>query len=340
MKQRIAYFDILNIVACFSVIALHHNWLTFCFEPTAAWAQSLIIEVLCYFAVPVFFMLSGANLLDYQEHYSTNEFFKRRFLRAVLPFFLWSLLWGLLTRSIFKITGFVDLLNAIILSRFCNVYWFFLPLFMLYLMTPALVKIAQDKKLHEYFVLLTFLLGSFFPLLNKIFQIEGNVFVENSCMYVCMYALLGYYLKNYSIKKEFEFIIYIVALLMLAIRYFVTYFLSYQCGTTDKLLFSYAYPTAVFPAIAVFLLAKKVQYTNLSSKTVSNLKKISSCSLGVYLIHIGIVSIILPKVLSSTIGLSNTSFVYRVILPPFSYLICVAIVYFCKQLKILKYIFP
>lgn len=35
-------------------------------------------------------MISGATLMNYREKYSTKEFLKRRFLRAGVPFLLWS----------------------------------------------------------------------------------------------------------------------------------------------------------------------------------------------------------------------------------------------------------
>lgn len=39
-----------------------------------AWNTSLIVECLFYFAVPVFVMLSGANLMNYRKKYDTKTF--------------------------------------------------------------------------------------------------------------------------------------------------------------------------------------------------------------------------------------------------------------------------
>ena len=48
-KSRITYFDILNILACFAVLALQHNGIVHNFTViTLAWKQSLMCEVLVY----------------------------------------------------------------------------------------------------------------------------------------------------------------------------------------------------------------------------------------------------------------------------------------------------
>ena len=91
-KERIFYFDILNILAIISVIAMHCNGLVHGDPNTRAWNSSLLVECICYWAVPIFFMLSGANLLRYREKYDTKQFFKKRMLKVVIPFVFWALI--------------------------------------------------------------------------------------------------------------------------------------------------------------------------------------------------------------------------------------------------------
>ena len=79
-KQRILYLDVLNIFACFAVLMLHHNGIVHNYNVNSlAWKQALIFEVLFYWAVPIFFMLTGATLVSYREQYSTKVFFTKRF---------------------------------------------------------------------------------------------------------------------------------------------------------------------------------------------------------------------------------------------------------------------
>ena len=69
MKEK-RYLDLLSIIAAFSVIILHVNGVFWEFSSTQSyWKSALIIESVFYFAVPVFFMISGATLMNFYERY-------------------------------------------------------------------------------------------------------------------------------------------------------------------------------------------------------------------------------------------------------------------------------
>ena len=90
MKERIVYFDVLNVVSCFSVVCLHCNCYIHSFAKDEWWWLRVLIEVVFYFAVPVFFMLSGATLFDYRNRYSLSTFYKKRIQRTFIPFLFWG----------------------------------------------------------------------------------------------------------------------------------------------------------------------------------------------------------------------------------------------------------
>ena len=56
-RPRNLAFDVMNVLSCLAVIALHHNALVHSFHPTRGWVQSLVVECVCYWAVPVFMMI-------------------------------------------------------------------------------------------------------------------------------------------------------------------------------------------------------------------------------------------------------------------------------------------
>ena len=62
--------DILNILACVAVIFLHVNGAVWAFSYERYWTTSLVIECVFFLAVPVFFLLSGATLMDYRQRYN------------------------------------------------------------------------------------------------------------------------------------------------------------------------------------------------------------------------------------------------------------------------------
>ena len=75
VPKRVVYFDVLNVLACLCVIGMHCNGAVHVFSDTYVWRQSLLVDVLAYWAVPVFIMLSGATLMNYRRRYSTKVFF-------------------------------------------------------------------------------------------------------------------------------------------------------------------------------------------------------------------------------------------------------------------------
>ena len=89
--KRVLYFDLLNICACICVVALHCNGIVHSYSDARCWKTSLIVETVAYWAVPVFFMLTGATLMDYRKKYSTKEYFIKRFTKTLIPFIAWSL---------------------------------------------------------------------------------------------------------------------------------------------------------------------------------------------------------------------------------------------------------
>lgn len=70
MKKKI-YIQILGVIACLAVVAMHVNGCFWQFSYDRYWITANIIECICYFAVPIFFMISGATLLNYRKRYTT-----------------------------------------------------------------------------------------------------------------------------------------------------------------------------------------------------------------------------------------------------------------------------
>ncbi len=69
MKKKY-YIQNLSVLSAFAVVALHVNGEFWNFSYGRYWITSNIIESLFYFAVPIFFMITGVTLVDYNERYS------------------------------------------------------------------------------------------------------------------------------------------------------------------------------------------------------------------------------------------------------------------------------
>lgn len=338
MKERVYYFDFLNVIACIAVIALHENGVVHKYSPESYWWQALIAEVTCYWAVPIFFMLSGANLMQYRERYGTREFFTHRFRRAVVPFLVWSLIWMAIRYVSGNNTNLspFHIIDCIIHTQYQQVYWFFIPLFGIYLLMPALSWLSRYRKTLIYLAGLLFAVTG---VINPLLLWAGMAPVytmENAMAGPVLFVLLGFLIKDTRGRVNYVWALVALTIGCWCLRYFVTLTLSQANGVIYRGMFNYYYFTSIIPAVAVFVLAKDYFPRTLSPRTAKALTAMSSCSLGIYLLHMVFINYE-PAILD----ISRTSLLFRVGFIPVNYLLCLAIVYAVKKIPGLgRVIFP
>ena len=153
---------------------------------------------------------------------------------------------------------------------------------------------------------------------------------------------LGYLLSTQDIKKKHRIIIYVLAIIGVLFRYISTYILSKQAGEVIKITWSltntYASWHSVLLACAVFVFVKNLKIDEKikqNPKIVGLLKKISSCSFGIYLIH-KIVIYYQVKLLNINIE----SWQWRTIGIVTTYIISLGFIYILKKIPIVKKIVP
>ena len=89
--QRLHYIDVLNCIAIIFVLLLHSSQLAhFGISKDSNFIVTEIMQCLFIPAVYIFFMNSGATLLDYRDKYDTKTFYKKRLKRVLIPFLFWS----------------------------------------------------------------------------------------------------------------------------------------------------------------------------------------------------------------------------------------------------------
>jgi len=65
-KYNIGY-DILTMLACLMVVFFHTNGIVYTYSDTLSWKISVVERCIVYSAIPIFFMLTGAKLMDYRK---------------------------------------------------------------------------------------------------------------------------------------------------------------------------------------------------------------------------------------------------------------------------------
>lgn len=300
--KYVLYYDLLNICACLCVIFMHCNGIVHGFSDSRAWKEALIVEVLAYWAVPVFFMISGATLMGYREKYSTKVYFEKRFIKTLIPFLIWNVINLVLKICKNEIEIDIELLNPIhifdmvINSSIEPIYWFFIPLFIVYLSIPVLSVLKDNVELLKYIVVIGLLTDSVFPLIFNILNISynGNLYFPLTGGYI-LYVIIGYLLATVPLEKKCRYCIYFGGIVGIFIRYGTTYFLSIKEQGLNKLTWGYKNFPAVLLSVAVFVFFKYIEWEKVfKTEMLKNLiRNISSASFGIYLIHMIIIRALL-----------------------------------------------
>lgn len=342
-KKRILYFDILNILACFGVVYLHQNGIVHWYDiHTAPFKQSLIFEVGFFWAVPIFFMLSGATLFDYRSRYSTKEFLLRRAKRVLIPFLFFSvlmLIWHC-SNGTFTIEdySFSNLLTIILFNQHESIYWFFLPMLATYLCMPVLSLLKDQKQILWYMFFVGFLTLSCFPLL---FRVIGSAWNTSANFPMTggylIFTILGYLLATTDFSKKQRIGFYVLAICSALFRYFGTIYLSNKAGLLDRTFFDYMQFHSVFLACGVFIFFKQISWDRIfrAPAHIKILTTISSCSFGIYLIHI-----VVQYYERSLTNWTPDRLIYRTVGCFITYGVALAIIFIAKKIPIIKKLIP
>ena len=305
--NKLAYISVINVVAAISVVIIHANvgfWLDY---RKPFWDVANVIECVFYFAVPVFFMLSGATLIDYQDKYSTKEFFIKRFKKTVIPFLAWSLvgfLWAYRKTLWAMLMGepnqgldwtFSGVLNGIINTRYRDIYWFFIPLFCIYLTIPLLASVRKEKrvKIFTYIIFISLAINFVLPFALAVLDRYAGIKIgwKNYNIYVgfqyLYYVLLGYVFTKRKIKLKFRLIIYAFALAGLLTHIIGTYCETKANPTGHVVAFykDYYNLPCVLYSTGIFLFLKQAGSKLKNKNVVGLFSLLQGYTFPIYLIH-------------------------------------------------------
>lgn len=342
-KNHTVYIDYLNVAACIAVIALHCNGCFWVFSDTARyWKTSVIIEHVFYWAVPIFFMIMGCTLLDFDKKYDVKTFFKKRFNRTVIPFLIWSVIAIIFYNkaTLLHNISLSWIIDQIINTKTMGVYWFFIPCFAVYLSLPVINAIDEHRrtKIYTYSVIFAFVTISILPCIFNLLKWQYNYgFTTLISGGYLIYVLLGYLLENsYKLNKKQRLFIYGLGIAGLLLRMIPTYYWSLEDGKINSVMGGYTnFPTVLY-SVAIFTFFKyEISNWQLLKQIYPLIKKLSAYSLGVYLVHMHFV-INLPHILK----IADTSIYWRTLGVIVVYVCCLAVVYVLKNIPIVRKIVP
>lgn len=351
-KDRIHYISILSIVSAFAVVFLHANGCFWAYSEKQYWFSANIIECLMYFAVPVFFMISGATLIDYREKYSTKEYFIKRIKKTVIPFLVWSII-GIIFRIIegwiqIKEVSFKGIFEMILNSECVGIYWFFGALFGIYLCIPVLSAIPQNmrKSIFTYIAVGAFVINSLLPFIGTLINFnyskldpEDRIYFGIGIGYL-LYVVLGYLLHEYNMSRKMTVIIYILGIIGLFMHLLGTYRLSTQAGEIVETYKGYNNVPCILYSIAVFVFFKNLIIKLSNNKKANSViiwmdKRLGSYTFSIYLLHWYFMEVAIKL-----LKLDGFSLIYRLGAPIIIVILCIVITKVIRRIPGMKWLLP
>lgn len=345
-RGRIDYITLLSVLSAYAVVQLHTNRCFWPYSPKPFWTSALVIECICGFCVPIFFMISGATLIDYRERYSTKEYFIKRFKRAFIPYVVWCYI-GLLYNLLMGYTKIEEInLHKIIITVLSGdsigIYWFFPILFGIYLSIPLFAAVEKPlrKNVFLYLIIASILVNTLVHFIRNVFHLDFtfSTSVHVAASYL-VYVLAGYWITHYDVNKIVEILVYIMGLACVITQIIGTYYLSNNLGALDETYKGFENFPCIMYSIAVFMLIKRIGPFMMRGGAGKLIKRISSYTLGIYLIHWYVLEI-LENLLVKYCNLVITDLWYRLISPLLIIPICILIIWILRKIPVIKYIVP
>ena len=345
MSRKVNYLDFASILSAIAVVILHTNRIFWTFSATERyWVTANFIDSFFYFAVPVFFMISGATLLNFYNRYGIKEFLKKRAFKTLIPYLFWSFFAILFTVYYLKTTKpqdvtFSYVMTNLLTGRAISIYWFFIPLFCIYLAIPLFAAIKEEKRkeVFSYIALVGFILNVIIPFINKIFKIDlGYSFTVGVVSGYLLWVVLGYLLHNYELNRRNRCCIYFAGAIGLLLHIFGTYYSSLEVGTVSSLYKGYNNLPCVLQSVAAFVFIKQISTKLLNHQGVERVVHLlRDYTFSLYLIHYYLIDVFVKELM-----INEKMIIWRLggVVPIF--IVTILITYVLRRIKIGKWILP
>lgn len=303
-KSRMIHLDLLRVFAAFSVVMLHSAaqfWYTLDMSSTE-WLIANTYDALFRFGVPVFVMLSGALFLAPDYEMNVKRLYKHNILRLAIIYSVWSVVYGLLdcfTKYDIRQMGLKQILREIISGRYH--LWYIPMLVGIYVTLPILRSWLEHAKKStvQYFLILFIVLQVGEETLraliftDEIHAILDLIKVDMLSGYLG-YFVLGYYLAHIGIGPKLKRALYIGVIPAMLANTVLGYFWTRRLGTQVTPIYDCFGMFTFVVATALFVFAlDKWKEKKLSDRSSKWIEELSACTLGVYLLHVGLMEITL-----------------------------------------------
>lgn len=297
---RLAYADLLRVFATIAVIVLHlaGSQMGVVSVTSPAWRVFNVYDALVRWCVPVFVMLSGMFMLDPHKGLPTAKLFFHNALRILICLVFWGGVYAVVeyvaAGGRFTLWG---LWGAILNAFRGNTHyhlWFLYMILGLYLVTPILRAFCRGASRWDfhYFFIIAFLFASllptafyFWPNSTAVLHTWYDKLGVQLVMGYVGYYVAGYYLKEYTISRLAEALIYVFGVIGAVVTVWGTRVLSLRAGGLVDVFYGYHSPTVVCFSVAIFVLFRYVLGVSDERSRKQRLGGVARISFGIYLVH-------------------------------------------------------
>lgn len=208
MKKNVQ-FEYMRAIAIIGVVTIHTFNSAIIYFGKAATNLTLVLYDavlnMMWYAVPCFFMLSGALLLNQEKEITVSKLVKKYILRMVLILLCFGTVFSLMeiiftTKSIQCVDVFTAIINVIQGNTWAHM-WYLYALLGIYALMPIyklIANIASDKEL-KVILFMLFVFTSILPTL-RVFGIETGFYCHINSVYP-FWFLMGAAHNRKLIKK-------------------------------------------------------------------------------------------------------------------------------------------
>lgn len=325
-----------------SVLAPHYNTIA----PIDWWISNMY-HAFSKGGPPIFTMISGMLLLTAKADQPLGEFFRKRFMKVLIPFMGWAgvyLFWRVWFQGE-TLTG-NQMVNAVLKGPVYYHMWFITMILGLYLATPVLrvyVQHASRSNL-RYFLIVWFITITVLPTIGRVFDVQFGIDFVVMTNYAG-YFLLGYYLRDTVLKPKYMLpTLLIVSVTLLITEYAVHAMTMAQEGRLDTFFLNNLGFNMVIVSIGMFLFLKSLPWDVIFQRlppVAWAVKLLASCSLGVYFVHV----LIMEAIGSGRFGIEINSMTFSPLVgipltAGVTLALSIAIISVIKRIPVLKIFVP
>lgn len=269
MHKKKIFLEFLRIISIILVLFNHTGrqgfFLYMGYQGTSYYWIYMFISLACKVAVPTFWMISGALLIDKEESFST--IFKKRFLRMLLVLIVFSVFQYFYNCTLYDYKpSILTFFKIFYTSEHASAYWFLYNYLSMLILLPLIrkaVKSLSNKELiYGFFISLLF--RGIIPIVQYV--IDKDLVITNN-LYEFMFPLnLTYFVGGYYFEKRVDklslkrsIIWFFVGIFGILVSCLMTHYQYLVTGVIDEEISQTFYNSLiVLPTFSMFYITKYI----------------------------------------------------------------------------------